>query len=313
MSPALRLLLTGGVTPLGFTNTLPAGVTYTRTGAASAYTASGAITAFAANAPQLTDRGLLLEPTATNLLLRSQELDNAAYTKSNSTITADYAVAPDGTTTMDRVVESAATGLHIASQVYDFGLNSTRTIVAGSFFKADGTGRNGYVRINDNVTGPVIYWINLSTGVATLDSATGGWSAYSAEVTPMAGGVYLLSIMGTAASFQVLSVGAGTYNGAISYAGDITKGVSVWGSDLKASSARTSYIPTTTATVTRGTPTVTMLVPPGRTRWRSVHFDGSTASGAGLTPGATFDIYAAISGAGKGGLGKELTRLEFLP
>jgi len=48
-------------------------------------------------------RGLLVEPGATNLALHSQAFDDAYWTKTNATITANSTVAPDGTTTADTV------------------------------------------------------------------------------------------------------------------------------------------------------------------------------------------------------------------
>jgi hypothetical protein len=60
-------------------------------------------------------RGLLVESGRTNSLLRSQELNNAAWSTESSgvvvpTITADQAVAPDGTTTADRMQIPATSG-----------------------------------------------------------------------------------------------------------------------------------------------------------------------------------------------------------
>lgn len=49
-------------------------------------------------------------PAARNDILRSEEIDNAAWTKSNLTITPDDATAPDGAATSDALVESADAG-----------------------------------------------------------------------------------------------------------------------------------------------------------------------------------------------------------
>ncbi|MDP3314440.1 MAG: hypothetical protein Q8M47_00030, partial [Devosia sp.] len=42
-------------------------------------------------------RGLLFEPQRTNLFLRARELDNAAWTKTGLTVTANTSAAADGT------------------------------------------------------------------------------------------------------------------------------------------------------------------------------------------------------------------------
>lgn len=68
-------------------------VTATRTGLATQLDASGN-----------------LVWNAHNLLLRSQEFDNAQWSKTNATVTANSATAPDGTNTADVVSFSATTG-----------------------------------------------------------------------------------------------------------------------------------------------------------------------------------------------------------
>jgi hypothetical protein len=60
--------------------------------------------------------GILLEPAATNLALRSQEFDNPAWTTQASSVTANAAVAPDGTTTADSLVEDTSGTTHTIRQ-----------------------------------------------------------------------------------------------------------------------------------------------------------------------------------------------------
>lgn len=61
--------------------------------------------------------GVLIEEQRTNLLLRSQEFDNAAWTKTRATITANSVVAPDGTTTADTLAEDGtASSSHFIQQ-----------------------------------------------------------------------------------------------------------------------------------------------------------------------------------------------------
>jgi hypothetical protein len=47
-----------------------------------------------------------------NLLLQSQTFDNAYWTKTNITVTANSTTAPDGTTTAESILETATTGQH---------------------------------------------------------------------------------------------------------------------------------------------------------------------------------------------------------
>ena len=50
--------------------------------------------------------GLLVEEARTNLLLRSEEFDNASWTKTRSSVTANAITAPDRTLTGDKLIDS---------------------------------------------------------------------------------------------------------------------------------------------------------------------------------------------------------------
>src|SRR5262249_8596564 len=51
-----------------------------------------------------------------NALLYSDQFDNAAWTKSGCSISANAATAPDGTMTADRIVENSSTSAHLVTQ-----------------------------------------------------------------------------------------------------------------------------------------------------------------------------------------------------
>ena len=55
---------------------------------------------------------LLIEKASTNLLLRSQEFDDASWLKTNANVTANLTTAPDGTLTADALIENTANGFH---------------------------------------------------------------------------------------------------------------------------------------------------------------------------------------------------------
>ncbi len=52
----------------------------------------------------------------TNLLTYSEAFDNAAWTKTNLSITANSTTAPDGQVTMDKALETVTNGEHSATQ-----------------------------------------------------------------------------------------------------------------------------------------------------------------------------------------------------
>ena len=103
------------------------GYTYTRSGAKSELNGTAAPVAFAANAPGVVPGiGYWSRLALTNELVQSQTFDNASWTKANVTVTANQAVAPDGTTTADLVTPAAGASLkgvyqstgHLASGVW---------------------------------------------------------------------------------------------------------------------------------------------------------------------------------------------------
>ena len=87
----------------------------------------------------------LHESARTNLVLRSQELDNATWTKVRSSVSADADTAPDDTTTADRLIEdSSAATTHYAVQ----NVTATADVTyAFSVFLKIGTRTFGQLRV----------------------------------------------------------------------------------------------------------------------------------------------------------------------
>jgi type 1 fimbria pilin len=65
----------------------------------------------ASSATRVNSDGLIESPR-TNLVLYSEEFDNAYWTKTNVTITANATTAPDGNLTADKLVENSVNGNH---------------------------------------------------------------------------------------------------------------------------------------------------------------------------------------------------------
>lgn len=184
---------------------------------------------------------------AQNLLTQSQQLDNAAWTKTRVTVTANYAAAPDGTTTADRVLETTDNGVHEIKQAYSKPAGVT-ILTAAVRLKADGRSE-AYLMLDDGTaTNRAQIRANLSTGAVPFTDNTGTYTLLSNSVTSLGSGWYLLRItisVPTAAGSVTQTVRL--YNAGTSYIGDTALGVQAWGMQLQEGSLLGEYMETTTA------------------------------------------------------------------
>lgn len=211
---------------------------------------SGVLASVAVNTPAFefnadgTYKGLLVEPAGTNLMLRSEELNNASWSVVlNASVSANATTAPDGTTTADKIVESAINAQHAIGQTPTSTSGTVHTI---SIF-AKASERTFLFLFEDSAGGRNAYF-NLSNGTV----GTVGGSA-SANIIDVGSGWYRCSVTytssGTLVRFRVATASA---NGTNSYLGDGTSGIFVWGAQAELGSVATSYIPTEGSTETRG-------------------------------------------------------------
>jgi len=195
--------------------------------------------------------GFLVEESRSNLLTYSEQFDDASWTKTNSTITANAIVAPDGTLTGDRFVEDTATGEHSfgKSNAFTSGTVYTQSIyvkAAGRTLVRVGAGNPatwGASVIVDLTTGAIT---NNTAGTASVQNAGNGW--YRISITGTA-----LATASTNVSLRLVSTGTTT-----SYTGDGFSGVFLWGAQLEVGSFSTSYIPTVASQVTRAADAASM-------------------------------------------------------
>lgn len=199
--------------------------------------------------------GLLIEGPETNLLLRSEEFDNAAWAKTEITVGANTTAAPDGAVTGDSLVEGAGGTFKFISQVAAKAA-SPLTYTFSVWTKRGVGSRDIRLLIGDDATGTngalVVY--NTSTGaVITIPTLTGaGFSAPSSSAKQYPNGWWRFSLTVTSNSAVAI---AGIINlinaGAASYAGDGVSSLILWGAQLLQGAGLSSYIPTVAAQVTR--------------------------------------------------------------
>lgn len=197
----------------------------------------------------LAGKGLLIEEQRSNLLLRSEEFDNASWVKSGATITANSTTSPSGTATADTLTEDTSTGGHITYQLVTV---SNATVYTFTVYAKP----NGRTLIDLTFAGAGSATYNISTGVVT--STIQG----TAGIQPAGNGWYRCSITFTSGTTsynaQIRLVSTGTTT---SYTGDGTSGVYIWGAQLEAGAFATSYIPTVASQVTRTADIVTIQAP----------------------------------------------------
>jgi hypothetical protein len=273
ITPAFGITATERVLPklsLDFTTaSLDTRITFTRFAAtATRVNSSGYIETVAADTPRfdfnpvtLVCRGLLIEEQRTNLLLRSEQFNDAAWAKTNASITANTIVAPDGALTGDKFVENSSSGVHFISQ--------TPTITAGTAYTfsvyAKAAERNLLqLGFDDGSANGVFAMFNVSAGtISVAATARGTGTAIGATITAVGNGWFRCVLSGTAGPSAttsrcafVTSTGASTW--APSYTGDGTSGIYIWGAQLEAGAFATSYILTTITAVTRNADVATM-------------------------------------------------------
>lgn len=203
------------------------------------------------NPVTLTSRGLLVEESRTNLLRYSEDLTNAQWTLSSATVTANAVVAPDGTTTADKLVEDTATITHLA-------VNTVTTTATATTFSvyAKPAGRTWIaLAVFDSGAAERITYFDIAAGTV---GTTG--TGITATITPAGDGWYrcAVTIATAIAGANQCRVYLTTGNGVIVYAGDGTSGAYIWGAQVEAGGFATSYIPTAANALVRSADVATV-------------------------------------------------------
>lgn len=232
---------------------LPPGATLTRadsTTCATYTSAAGLIVTVAANVPRWTWsggalQGLLVEPSRTNSIIRSEAFDNAAWGKAGGgtgsapVVTADHAVAPDGNSTAERIVFDCGAGVTGSDSsllnATSFSVTMGDSYVSGSYVKGT-AGEQLILRPG----GDVAY---------ILHTFTGGWDRmYQGGASAVTGN--------KAFSSGIRQAQLGTMNALVT--------CWYWGAQGEiGGTTPSSYIKTDGSAVTRAADVLTLAVPNG--------------------------------------------------
>ena len=202
---------------------------------------------------------ILVEPQRTNLLLQSETFTNG-WTSEGTSVIGNTQSSPSGNLTADVLSELAINDVHRIYRnalVITSGVNYTSSI----FVKKD-TAR--YFRLSFIQSNSTTVWaaaqFDLDTKTFTSGVGSGGGTFVSASIIELSSGWFRVSLVASVPNINAnilycLSNGTAIISsqsrGCPSYLGNINNKIFIWGAQLELGSNATSYIPTTTATVTR--------------------------------------------------------------
>ena len=197
-------------------------------------------------------KGLLVEPAATNICLQSEDI-NTTWSSDNATPTQSTEETPDGDTSSKyiKLVDDGSTGTGSVRISQSISVSGGTKYTASVFLKKDGL---NWAQMQATDTGGVdddpLQYFDLDNGAlgtgtagiqdATIEEYPNGWYRCSITWTQGAGdtGFYYNIYVADADGDTTVDL-------------DGTSSIFVWGAQVETGPIATSYIPTTTASVTR--------------------------------------------------------------
>jgi hypothetical protein len=217
------------------TKALDPRVTFTRASTATFVGSNGLIQTAASGAARFDHNpatgeslGLLVEQARTNNALYSSDLSTIWWTSfSNHTRTDNAIAAPDGTISATLITANDTGSNRV------FGRTTAPAFTVISLFAKENTSN---LLVTNTSGGGYPTTFNLNTGVSTSSAG------YSSFMVPYPNGWYRCVEVGPSSTVARWALGVSSTIGDSIY---------IWGAQLEAGAFPTSYIPTTTATVTR--------------------------------------------------------------
>lgn len=162
-----------------------------------------------------------------NLLKYTEEVDNGVWTLAGTTVTPNATIAPDGTTTADKVIADTGLSQHRVDQT------STSTSGVQTLSAYLKTAGYGYTWMRIGSVGAVVNIANgvtgfISSGVTVQSQDVGnGWRRVAITTSAGANEIARINMMPTSATAD--------------YSGDGTSGIYIWGAQLEEANEATGY------------------------------------------------------------------------
>lgn len=252
---------------------------FTRASTASFINSSGNLAQASINAARfdydplaLTSRGMLREGTSTNVALQSNNFSNAVWSPNVTSITQN-ATGPDGVSNSAWTVVSDG-GVSSISQTLAPGVTNTH-----SYWVKKGTDNFAWIQIDNNISGS-IQWFNLASGTVGTTSASGP-ALSNPQITAFRNGWFRISVTADSTAIDTIIGPSDADADRTSTSG---RTIIIFGAQVETLGFMSSYIPTTSASVTRAadvlvaTPSFSFAFP----FTELVAFD-DTALGQGMT------------------------------
>ena len=218
-------------------------ITFTRASGGTYVGSDGVLQTAATNEPRFDHNpttggslGLLVEEQRTNLLSASEEMVTAPWGLAAATGVANNGIAPDGTTTADKIISTGGGCFRAGADV------ANATAYTYSVFLKYVTGTGVITQVGFERFGSTPLLGNISVNLLTGTITNNGAPVTSSSITPYSNNWYRVSI--TATSTDVTTT-------VINYTSASGSEFLIWGAMLEAGAFPTSYIPTTTAAATR--------------------------------------------------------------
>jgi len=220
---------------------------------------------------------LLIEPLRTNRQVRSEELDNASWSKVNTTVLANQTTAPTGELTADKLSRTSTAANYVAG-ISSKSASSQLDVVSSVFVK-QGQGDFIAFRAQGQYPNRVDAIFQFSTKTLTTSLGGSNFSVTSSQVQDYSNGWYRLSIVyntDTRATLTTLLSPRATSGQIDATDTSTTAFAYVWGVQFEEGSTLSSYIETVSAATTRLSDVCSVTTPTGVTTITETFADNTT-------------------------------------